>query len=99
MTKPILEEAIKAYTVKYLLAENLYMASMYHQNPTANCLAVLNDYSPRNVVQIVADRMMEQDFSIGTRFLLAMYNVNHQCLGHMVNPELAGLKNELLDLR
>ena len=46
MTKPILADALKAYTLKYLLAENLHMIAMYHQNPVATCLTALNDYSP-----------------------------------------------------
>jgi hypothetical protein len=99
MTKPILADALKAYTLKYLLAENLYMIAMYHQNPVATCLKVLNDYSPANVIGLAAKRIMQQDATIPTEFLSDMTGVTTRCLGHSVSPGLDGLRQQLIELR
>jgi hypothetical protein len=41
----------------------------------------------------------EQKSSIHDEFLSAMTNVNSQCLGRSVHPELAEMKKELNELR
>jgi hypothetical protein len=98
MKKPILEETIKPYTLKYLLAMNLFMVSSYHQNPVSACLTVLNEFSPQAVVNAAAGRIMQQRASIYSEFLSQMTNVNSQCLGHSINPELTELKREIMNL-
>jgi hypothetical protein len=93
MTKPILADALKVYTLKYLLAENLYMVAMYHQNPVAVCLNQLNDYSPANLVQLAAKRVMQQDLDIPKEFLTAMTGVT------TLSPRLGELRQQLIELR
>ena len=95
MDSTALTDILKQYTVKYLLAENLMLVSMYHQNPVASCLQVLNSYSPVMIIQNSAARMMQQDGKLADEFTAAMTNVNGECLGHSVNPSLADLENQL----
>jgi hypothetical protein len=97
--KPILADALKSYQLKYLLVENLPMVSFYHQNPVASCLTVLNSYAPDQIVNLAADRVMQQNLSIGDEFSTAVTATNGQRLGHAVHPGLADLKQQLLDLR
>ena len=98
MTKPVLANALEPYTLKYLLAKNLFMMSFYHQNRVAGCLRMLDNYSPQAVINLAADRMMQQRASIYDEFFSVMKKVNDQCLGHSIHPELAELKSEIRNL-
>src|SRR5262249_32228937 len=92
MTKPILESAIKPYTLKYLLAKNLFMISFYHHNRVANCLTILDKYSPEAITNVAADGILQQRPSAHEQFLAAMMKINDQCLEHSIHPELTELK-------
>jgi hypothetical protein len=98
MTKPILENAIEPYTLKYLLAKNLFMISFYHHNRVANCLTILDEYYSEAIINVAAERILQQRPSAYDEFLAAMIKVNDRCLGHSIHPELTELKKEIMGL-
>jgi hypothetical protein len=98
MTKPILENTLEPYTLKYLLANNLFMISFYHHNRVANCLKILDEYSPETIINVAADRILQQTPSAYDQFLAAMVKINDQCLEHSIHPELTELKKEIIGL-
>lgn len=98
VTSPILADAIKQYTLKYLLAKNLLMVSFYHKNRVSRCLAVLDAFSPQSIVSQAAERALELKPVISDRFMKAMDAEKKSCLGHELHPELSELKRNVISL-
>ena len=99
MTTTALTDSLKQYTLKYLLAENLFLVGTYHENPIADCMKSLNAYDPTAVVQLASDRIMQQDTKLGSEFVAAMSQVGTGCTGHSVNSSLSNLVKKLQQYR
>jgi hypothetical protein len=91
----VLQDSLAPYSIKYLLAKNLFMVSFYHGNPVSMCPTVLDDYSPQKIVALAGEGMMRPATPIVDNFLPAMIDVNKECLGHSLDPDLSELRREL----